>query len=354
VAATTATVLAGAAPAAADPLADARARAAALTATVDRLQTAAEVAIERYDAVESQLGTAVIRQALAERQVESDQQTAQSASDQIAAHVRALYESGGRANLLATVLAGTDPADAISRLHTVGSVLSFDSAGMAAAVTTARQAGRLAASLTVAASRVTQLQHAAAAAASRIHGLLDAQQSALAAATSQVRTLVSERQTALAAASAQAFRDALASAGGSFATGSFSTGTAPPNAVAAGAISAAKSRLGDAYVWGATGPSTFDCSGLTQWSYAHVGISLPRVAADQWGSGPHVTLDSLEPGDLLFWATDLSNPATIHHVAMYLGAGMMIAAPHTGDVVKIQPVYLSGYIGATRPYSTTG
>jgi cell wall-associated NlpC family hydrolase len=102
-------------------------------------------------------------------------------------------------------------------------------------------------------------------------------------------------------------------------------------------------------VWGATGPDAFDCSGLTQWSYAHVGIQLPRVAADQWNAGPHVPLSELEPGDLLFWATDVTNPVTIHHVAMYVGAGLMIAAPHTGDVVKIQPVYMSGYIGATRP-----
>jgi cell wall-associated NlpC family hydrolase len=115
----------------------------------------------------------------------------------------------------------------------------------------------------------------------------------------------------------------------------------------------ARQQLGDAYVWGATGPDTFDCSGLTQWAYAHAGIQLPRVAADQWNAGPHVTLADLLPGDLLFWATDLSNPATIHHVALYLGNGVMLAAPHTGDVVKIEPVYLDGYIGATRPYSAT-
>jgi cell wall-associated NlpC family hydrolase len=77
---------------------------------------------------------------------------------------------------------------------------------------------------------------------------------------------------------------------------------------------------------------------------------LPRVAADQYNVGPHVALPDLQPGDLLFWATDLSNPASIHHVAMYVGGGMMIAAPHTGDVVKVEPVYMDGFIGATRPY----
>jgi cell wall-associated NlpC family hydrolase len=90
---------------------------------------------------------------------------------------------------------------------------------------------------------------------------------------------------------------------------------------------------------------------LVQWSYAHAGLQLPRVAADQYNVGQHVDLDQLQPGDLLFWATDISDPATIHHVAMYVGGGMMIAAPHTGTVVQVQPVYLSGYIGATRPYA---
>ena len=70
-------------------------------------------------------------------------------------------------------------------------------------------------------------------------------------------------------------------------------------------------------------------------------------------AGPHVTLGELQPGDLLFWASDPSNPATIHHVALYIGGGLMIAAPHTGDVVKIEPVYMQGYIGATRPYNPT-
>jgi cell wall-associated NlpC family hydrolase len=344
------TVLGAPVAASADPLGDARARAAALAATVDRLETRAELATERYDAVQVQLGTAVTRQALAERLVEADQSTAQAAQDQVTARVRALYESGGRATLLATVLAGSDPADALSRLHMVSNLLSFDSAGADVALAAAGHARILAARLTSAASRVTRLQQLAAGAATHIRSLLDARQAALSSATDQVRALAAQHRAALAAASAMDFQAALAAAG----SGPLSAGTTPPNALAAGALAAARSRLGAPYVWGATGPNTFDCSGLTQWSYAHVGIRLPRVAADQWNAGPHVTLQGLEPGDLLFWATDVRNPATIHHVAIYLGAGMMLAAPHTGDVVKVQPVYMSGYIGATRPYHTSG
>ncbi|MGZ6792843.1 MAG: C40 family peptidase, partial [Mycobacteriales bacterium] len=111
----------------------------------------------------------------------------------------------------------------------------------------------------------------------------------------------------------------------------------------------ASAQLGKPYQWGATGPGSYDCSGLTQGAYAAAGVRLPRVASDQWYSGPHVALGDLQPGDLLFWADDLNDPATIHHVALYAGNGLMIAAPHTGDVVKVQPVYLDGYFGATRP-----
>jgi cell wall-associated NlpC family hydrolase len=158
---------------------------------------------------------------------------------------------------------------------------------------------------------------------------------------------VAERQAALARTSAVDFAAAVAAAGGTV-----DGGMTPPNDTAAAAIAAARSRLGDPYVWGATGPDTFDCSGLTQWAYAHAGVTLPRVAADQFRVGARVSLGDLEPGDLLFWAIDVNDPATIHHVAMYIGNGLMIAAPHTGDVVKVQPVYLSEFIGATRPYAS--
>ncbi|HWB66973.1 MAG TPA: C40 family peptidase, partial [Mycobacteriales bacterium] len=166
--------------------------------------------------------------------------------------------------------------------------------------------------------------------------------------TAEVRRQAQAAQAAATAASAQAFQQAVARAGGSL------TDVPATSPVAAAAIAAARSRLGLPYVWGATGPKSFDCSGLTQWAYAHAGVTLPRVAADQWNAGPHPSLAALLPGDLLFWATDTSDPATIHHVAIYLGGGQMIAAPHAGADVSIQPVYLSGLIGATRPWLPAG
>lgn len=121
---------------------------------------------------------------------------------------------------------------------------------------------------------------------------------------------------------------------------------------AAGAIYFAQQRIGTPYLWGGEGTAAqggrFDCSGLTQASYASVGIRLPRVANDQWNAGPHPARDELLPGDLVFFATDLSDPRSIHHVGIYVGGGYMIDAPHTGAVIRFDPIDSADYIGATR------
>jgi peptidoglycan DL-endopeptidase CwlO len=112
-------------------------------------------------------------------------------------------------------------------------------------------------------------------------------------------------------------------------------------------LRAAVSRVGMPYVWGAAGPTAFDCSGLVQWSLAQAGVAMPRVAADQARTGPAVPVSRLEPGDLLFYHTDPTAPGYISHVAIYLGQGLMIQAPEPGMDVQIVPVDLgSGFAGA--------
>jgi peptidoglycan DL-endopeptidase CwlO len=115
------------------------------------------------------------------------------------------------------------------------------------------------------------------------------------------------------------------------------------SAAASVAVKAALSRLGKPYVWGAGGPDSFDCSGLTSWAYAQAGISLPHNAAAQQGLGTPVSQADLQPGDLVFFGS----PA--YHVGMYIGNGMMVHAPTTGDVVKISSLsYVGDYSGAVR------
>ncbi|PZR77513.1 MAG: hypothetical protein DLM65_15530, partial [Candidatus Aeolococcus gillhamiae] len=111
-------------------------------------------------------------------------------------------------------------------------------------------------------------------------------------------------------------------------------------------LTAALSRVGMPYVWGASGPSAFDCSGLVAWSFAQAGISMPRTAAQQYLTGPHLTLAAAQPGDLLFWANDPTDPTFIDHTAIYLGKGMMVVAPHSGLDVEVVPVTTDGFVGA--------
>ena len=116
-----------------------------------------------------------------------------------------------------------------------------------------------------------------------------------------------------------------------------------PSGGAATAIAAAKRQLGKPYVFGTNGPDTFDCSGLTQWAWAKAGVSMSHYTVSQFNEFPHIALNALQPGDLVFFKIDLG------HMGMYLGGGLVIHAPQTGDVVKISPLSNFNVVGASRP-----
>jgi cell wall-associated NlpC family hydrolase len=115
------------------------------------------------------------------------------------------------------------------------------------------------------------------------------------------------------------------------------------------ALGVARQYLGTPYRWGGESPATgFDCSGLMQYAFKQLGVSIPRVSQDQFRSGQQVPRESLQPGDLVFF----SKAGDVHHVGMYVGDGKFLHAPHTGDVVKIsslsEPHYAAEYCGARR------
>jgi peptidoglycan DL-endopeptidase CwlO len=112
----------------------------------------------------------------------------------------------------------------------------------------------------------------------------------------------------------------------------------------------ALTQLGKPYQWGGAGPASYDCSGLAMDAWARAGVPLLHWTGFQWPSGPHVPLSQLRRGDLVFYATDVADPATIHHVGIYIGGGLMVDAPYTGAFVRIDSIYAySGLAGATRP-----
>lgn len=115
------------------------------------------------------------------------------------------------------------------------------------------------------------------------------------------------------------------------------------------AIKFALAQVGKPYSWGAAGPGSYDCSGLTMAAYASAGINLPHSAAQQYDYGHHVTFAELQPGDLMFFYRP-----TIGHVTMYVGGGLMVSAPETGEDVKVMPAnaFGSDFVGGTRLVSS--
>jgi len=127
-------------------------------------------------------------------------------------------------------------------------------------------------------------------------------------------------------------------------TGSRHHHQAQAGSLGARAVALARHELGVPYVWGGESPAGFDCSGLVAWVYGRLGVSLPRVAADQYRAGRHVPRSMLRPGDLVFFHG-------LGHVGIYMGGGRFIHAPHSGDVVRISPLagwYDETYVGASR------
>jgi peptidoglycan DL-endopeptidase CwlO len=331
-----------------DPLTDAEAQARQLQAEVSQLQLQVEQASERYDGAQASLVQLVFTQEQATRAATAATEAADHARAVADTTTRALYMSGGITGLYASVLTGKDPGQLQAGLHSVQVVSDADTDALAT-VGSAQQAAA-AANAQVENLRIKQdeLTAQAANATTDAQNALAEEQDALLGAKAQVVTLEKQFQAQFAAEAAARDAATLAAARrAAAAVGLVDTGGVSRTALLA--IEAAQSQIGKPYMYGGAGPDSWDCSGLTQWAFAQAGVLIPRTAADQYAAIPNkIALGQIEPGDLLFWATDLSDPTTIHHVAIYVGNGLMLAAPHTGTNVQVQPVYLDGYIGAVR------
>ncbi|WP_069769171.1 C40 family peptidase [Streptomyces sp. LUP30] len=163
------------------------------------------------------------------------------------------------------------------------------------------------------------------------HAKAEAKQKAEAArrAAAERATRSADRTTLSASASSNTFT----STSSSHATGS-----------AAAVIAFVKAQIGDAYVSGGTGPNSWDCSGLMQTAFKQVGIDLPRVSQDQSTAGTQVSLDNLQPGDILYWGS----AGSAYHVAVYVGDGMFVGAQNPSTGVAEKPLSYDPPTGAVR------
>jgi cell wall-associated NlpC family hydrolase len=345
------TLLTGA-PAQADPsLGELRTQAAQLREQLDSLAVAQQLAVEEYDEAQQALDAATTNQVLATTRLQDAERSANGAMSASTQRARAIYMSGGTVGMAATVLEATSITEALTRWRALQTIVQGDAAAVQVSDTAVVDQAQRADDAEQARASTRERQARAGRALARVQATLTERTRLLATTDSRVVELAqAERRQAEEAARLEATRLATqAGIGPASLVGDAGALPAAPTVTAARAIAAARSRLGAPYVWGAAGPTSFDCSGLTQWAYRQAGLVIPRTSRQQYAGLPHVPLDQLAPGDLVFYATDVSNPATIHHVGMYLGAGLSIYAPETGDVVKIGAVGYGRIIGAVRP-----
>ncbi len=236
----------------------------------------------------------------------------------------ASFTSGVQMNKLSALLAGTSTQDFLDRSAALEVIATGKNAAMDNLSDAAGKATAAEKSAADAAKRAQDARDAAAKLASDIEGKKKNLQGQIDQIEAQSRNLSSADKAAQ--------KD----------TGGAAPTVKAPSAAAQKAVDAALSKLGSAYVWGATGPGTFDCSGLMQWAYKQAGITLPRTSSAQAGFGTPVSRSQLQPGDLVAYYSPVS------HIGMYIGDGKMVHAPTSGDVVKISPL-MSQYAGATRP-----
>ncbi|HYB15083.1 MAG TPA: C40 family peptidase [Streptosporangiaceae bacterium] len=344
-------------------------RLSAAAAQLAALQAQAEVLTERYDQVLVDEQRAASAYKVTEASLKDAQQAETASQRQLAALAAQEFESGGGFDSMTAMLGDSSGPQGYLNEVGLGQVLAQRGTDILAAsqandvvaavfrkqahdLLVAEQADLRAASRLKLAIEAAVARQLAFVQASRVQRNKLAGQ--LAAARAHVAALQAARQAALAAAAAAAAAAASAAAG----TGAGGPPQAPAWAWSSGATATqgdiaanwALTQLGKPYQWGAAGPYTYDCSGLTMEAWAHAGVQLLHYTGYQWEEGPHVPLDDLQRGDLLFYATDNSDPATIHHVGIYIGNGMMVDAPYTGAFVRIDSIYAPGYpIGAVRP-----
>ncbi len=231
---------------------------------------------------------------------------------------------GARLNKLSALLVSETPDDFLDRASALD-VLAKDNNDAIKALTSARQQAETAERAAQdARNRAVQAETDAARIAEDLDQKTKAMQEQIAKARQRYNELSS------------ADRDSLKS------DGETGVGSIAGAGAAVAAVNAALSKQGSSYVWGAKGPSTFDCSGLTYWAYQKAGVTIGGSTKTQVGEGRSVSASDLKPGDLIFFYSPVS------HVAMYIGNGKAVHAPTEGDVVKVADYKKIGPITAIR------
>ncbi|MEY2474149.1 MAG: peptidoglycan DL-endopeptidase CwlO [Actinomycetota bacterium] len=324
--------------ASADSVASKKAEAARISAELSRLAERASILDEDYNEARVKATDLDNRARNAEAKLAETAAKTQSATAALKQVSLSAYIKGGFSQSR-LALGGTDPARAEYYLHaTANRQKDAIDALHAARQQLAEQQSVLASQRAQARSVLASVgaKRKAAAAAE------DAQRALLAKVKGDLARLVAADQARRTAAPSHSSRGRTGRGIGSPPT----VDVPAPNPGAAGAIAEAKKQLGKPYHYGAAGPDSFDCSGLTMWSWAHGGgRSLPHSSRAQYGATSRISLSDIAPGDLVFFG---SSVGSIHHVGLYVGGGKMIHAPETGEVVSYANAFRGDLVAVGR------
>jgi cell wall-associated NlpC family hydrolase len=315
---------------------------AQVKAKVDKLYEEAEVATQKYDGAKDKAHKAEQRLNALRDEAARKEDRLNTARDALGSIAAAQYRSGGLDPALQLALsdnpdqylegaafaerAGSRQAEAVARVRK--QLREIEQLRGAAHVELASLK-----------SRQTELKTAK----KTINGKLDAARQLLSRLTDEQRAQLGDLGAAGGAGSTGSARQrASRSAPRDLGPVSSPGSVAAPNSRAAEAVAYAYGKLGSPYVWGATGPDAFDCSGLAQAAYRAAGISLPRTTYAQINAGRRISRSELLPGDLVFFYSGIS------HVGIYVGNGQMIHAPNPSAPVRLAPVDEMPFAGATR------
>ncbi len=332
-----ATLAASPTPADGASLASKQAQARKLDEQVRRIEARYDELQERYRGAMYELEQLQRDVEKAHRVVVATRRDLGTARVRLADRANAIYRSGGRTQLAELASAGSfteffDRMDSMRRIGDQDATVLDRVEALNAKVERRERALKGARARAAAATRRARRDK------QRMQKILDERQAKLDSVNADIRRIMeAQRRAAEAPARAAARRSArqartneapASSSSSSSGSSGVSIPLPPGSSAAAAAANHAMSKLGSPYVWAASGPNSFDCSGLVMWAFGQVGISLPHSTYSLINMGVEVPLDQLQVGDLVF-------SASIGHMGIYVGGGSFVHAPRTGDVVKV-------------------
>ncbi|MGY6025604.1 NlpC/P60 family protein [Streptomyces spinosirectus] len=339
------------------PVADGRPSVEEVEKKVDDLYRQAESATEKYNAAKEKTTTQRKRVDTLLNDVAKRTQKLNDEREQLGTFAAAQYRTGAAAPDTATFLLADSPQDYFDQTQLMGRLTSRQKTAVdgyfteqSTTMKKRQEASKDLQSLTATQGDLRTAKSTVQkklSAARELLSKLNAEEKARLAAIQKQKEEEAARQAAELAkkqAAAQKAQEQAAAQAGSSSSGSVSGSSSGSTSTsdstyatkAAKTLAFARAQIGKPYVWGATGPGSYDCSGLTQAAWKAAGVSLPRTTYDQVNAGTTVSLTDARPGDLIFFYDDIS------HVGIYIGNGMMIHAPKPGAYVREESIYYAG------------